>query len=56
MTAPTALAQPSKGTGLNRGWRKVVLDDISERWPGLRVPSANRPVIRGREIVIDEEP
>jgi hypothetical protein len=31
----------------NRGWCKVVPGDLSERWPGLRVPSANRLVDRG---------
>jgi hypothetical protein len=47
MTTPTTLVQPGRGTGPNHGWRKVVPDDLAERWSGLRVPSANRPVDRG---------
>jgi hypothetical protein len=54
MTTPSALAQPGKGMGPNRGWRKVAPGEPSERWTGLRVPSANRRVVRGRETVVGE--
>jgi hypothetical protein len=32
------------------------VNDLSERWPGLRVPSANRPVGQGREKVVIQVP
>jgi hypothetical protein len=40
------------GMGPYRGWRKVVPGDPSKRWLGLRVPSFNRPVVQGREMVV----
>jgi hypothetical protein len=52
MTTPSALAQLGKGMGPNRGWRKVAPGDFSEKLLGLRVPSTNRPVMRGREMVV----
>jgi hypothetical protein len=51
-TTPIALAQPGTGMGPYRGWHKVVPGDPSKRWAGLRVPSANRPVVQGRETVV----
>jgi hypothetical protein len=56
MTTSSTIAQPGKGMGPNRAWRKVALGDLSERWSGLRVPSANRPVVRGREMMVMDEP
>jgi hypothetical protein len=51
-----ALMQPGRGKSPNRGWRKGFLDDFSKRWPSLRVPSANRPMGRGREMGAAQEP
>jgi hypothetical protein len=34
----------------------VIPGDLLERWSGLRVPSVNRPVDRGREMAVVEEP
>jgi hypothetical protein len=56
MNAATSLVQPGKGKGLDHGWHKAVLGNFSEKWLSLRVPLANRPVVRGRETVVDEEP
>jgi hypothetical protein len=33
-----------------RGWRKAFLGNPTESWPGLKVPSAYRPVVRGKDI------
>jgi hypothetical protein len=32
----------------------MVLGDLTERWSGLRVLSANRLMVRGREMVVVE--
>jgi hypothetical protein len=31
------------------------LSDLSKRWPGLRIPSANTPMGQGREMIISQE-
>jgi hypothetical protein len=56
MTTPNSLVQPGKGTCLNHGRHKEFPGDLSERWPGLRVPSANRLVVWGRKTMVMEEP
>jgi hypothetical protein len=56
MKASTSLVHPGKDKGPNCGWHKAVPGDFSEKWLGLRVPSANSPVVRGRETVVGEEP
>jgi hypothetical protein len=47
----SCLGASGMGTGPYCGWRRAVPGDPSERWSVLRVPSANRPVVRGREPV-----
>jgi hypothetical protein len=56
MKDPTASTQPGRGKSPNHGWRKGFPSDFSERWPGLRVPSTNIPVSRGREVGVVQEP
>jgi hypothetical protein len=52
MTTLAALAQLGTGMGPYRGWRRAVPGDPTKRWPGLRVPSANRSVVWGRETAV----
>jgi hypothetical protein len=47
MRALSTLMQPDRSKNSNHGWRKGSPGDLSERWLGLRVPSANRPVGQG---------
>jgi hypothetical protein len=56
MKGSTASTQPDKGKSPNRGGHKGSPDDFSKRWLGLRVPSTNRSMGRGRETVAAQEP
>jgi hypothetical protein len=50
MKTSSAFMQLGRGKGPNHRWRKVVPGIFSEKWSGLRVPSANRLVDLGREM------
>jgi hypothetical protein len=52
MITPVDFVQPGMGTDPYRVWHRAVPDDSSEKWSSLRVPSASRPVVWGREMTV----
>jgi hypothetical protein len=50
------LGATGRGKGPNHGCCKGAPDDLSERWPGLRVSLTNTLVSWGREIAVSQEP